>query len=190
MLNFLDLFLPKPLASPDRGRAFLWMIYHYLESSEPPNPFDIPHAHQVPGKAPYIRPLTQAEMMKENVDTPEELEWGKRMSAQRNVFLQKLVTSMESEKKTKPAAPHFVTGIYPFLILYDRVSHLFSQLLQPPILPPLEHAQADDSKSLQRKMVLSCIMCQAKTHLSLLVKVTLDAPTIAQNLPPSRLILQ
>lgn len=111
MLNFLDLFLPKPLASPDRGRAFLWMIYHYLESDEPPNPFDIPHAHQVPGKAPYIRPLTQAEMMKENVDTPEELEWGKRMSAQRNVFLQKLVTSMESEKKTKPAAPHFVPGI-------------------------------------------------------------------------------
>ncbi|KAE9410873.1 hypothetical protein BT96DRAFT_961574 [Gymnopus androsaceus JB14] len=110
-INFLDLFLPKPLASPDRGRAFLWMIYHYLESEAPPNPFDIPHAPQIPGKAPYIRPLTHAEMMKENVDTLEEIEWGKRMSAQRNLFLQKLVTSMESEKKTKPAAPHFVPTV-------------------------------------------------------------------------------
>ncbi|KIK71225.1 hypothetical protein GYMLUDRAFT_79342 [Collybiopsis luxurians FD-317 M1] len=107
-LNFLDLFLPKPLASPDRGRAFLWIIYHYLESDAPPNPFDIPHSRQVPGKAPFIRPLTHAEMMRENVDTPEEIEWGKKMSAQRNIFLQKLVTVIENEKKTKPAAPHFV----------------------------------------------------------------------------------
>ncbi|KAJ3762161.1 hypothetical protein EV360DRAFT_79584 [Lentinula raphanica] len=108
-VNFLDLFLPKALASPDRAKAFLWMIYHYLESDEPPNPFDAPNSRPIPGKAPYMRPLTHMELLRENVDTPEELEWGKRMSAQRNIFLQKLVTAMESEKKSKPAAPHFVT---------------------------------------------------------------------------------
>ncbi|KAF5382884.1 hypothetical protein D9757_006355 [Collybiopsis confluens] len=107
-INFLDLFLPKPLASPDRGRAFLWIIYHYLESDASPNPFDIPHSRQVPGKAPFIRPLTNSEMTRENVDTPEEIEWGKKMSAQRNSFLQKLVTIVENERKSKPAAPHFV----------------------------------------------------------------------------------
>ncbi|KAJ3737016.1 hypothetical protein DFJ43DRAFT_1048909 [Lentinula guzmanii] len=108
-VNFLDLFLPKALASSDRAKAFLWIIYHYLESDEPPNPFDAPNSHLTPGKAPYMRPLTRMEMSRENVDTSEELEWGKRMSAQRNSFLQKLVTAMESEKKSKPAAPHFVT---------------------------------------------------------------------------------
>ncbi|KAJ4486372.1 hypothetical protein J3R30DRAFT_3446227 [Lentinula aciculospora] len=109
-VNFLDLFLPKALASPDRAKAFLWVIYHYLESDEPPNPFDAPHTRPIPGKAPYMRPLTHMEMIRENVDTAEELEWGRRMSAQRNSFLQKLVTAMESEKKLKPAAPHFVTA--------------------------------------------------------------------------------
>jgi Ino eighty subunit 1 len=110
-LNFLDLFLPKPLDSKDRGRAFLWIIYHYLESDASPNPFDIPHSRQVPGKAPFIRPLTHAEMNRENVDTVDEIEWGKRMSAQRNFFLQKLVTVIENEKKSKPAAPHFVPAV-------------------------------------------------------------------------------
>ncbi|KAF9068015.1 hypothetical protein BDP27DRAFT_1295545 [Rhodocollybia butyracea] len=105
--NFLDIFLPKPLDSPDRGKAFLWIIYHYLEP-DGPNPFDDAHARQNPGKAPRIRALTLVEMRQENVDTREELDWGKKMSAQRNTFLKKLVTTTESEKKPKPAAPHFV----------------------------------------------------------------------------------
>ncbi|KAJ3809662.1 hypothetical protein F5876DRAFT_77539 [Lentinula aff. lateritia] len=109
-VNFLDLFLPKALASSDRAKAFLWVIYHYLESEQSPNPFDAPNTRPIPGKAPYMRPLTRAEMRRENVDTPEELEWGRKMSAQRNSFLQKLVSTMESEKKSKPAAPHFVTA--------------------------------------------------------------------------------
>lgn len=40
-------------------------------------------------------------MAEENVDTAEEIEWGKAMSAQRNIFLQRLVNSLENEKKGK-----------------------------------------------------------------------------------------
>ncbi|ESK98397.1 hypothetical protein Moror_147 [Moniliophthora roreri MCA 2997] len=106
--NFLDLFIPKALSSLDRARTFLWLIYHYLESPESPNPFDDNHSRSHPGKAPFLRPLSDAEMAKENVDTREEIEWGKRMSGQRNIFLHKLVSSLEDEKKSKAAAPHFV----------------------------------------------------------------------------------
>ena len=109
----MDLFLPsinKRLSSADRGQAFLWLMYHYLESSTGPNPFDDYYSAKHPGRIPNLRRLTVAQYESENVDTKEELEWGNIMSNQRNVFLQKLVSSTEMEKKTKTGAPHFVTG--------------------------------------------------------------------------------
>lgn len=58
-----------------------------------------------------MRRLTPAEYERENVDTPEEIQWGNMMSAQRNRFLQRLVTSIEVDRKAKAStAPHFVTG--------------------------------------------------------------------------------
>lgn len=107
-LNFLDLFLPNTgLASASRGRAFLWLLYHYLESNTGPNPFDDQYSARHPGKIPLLRKLTAAEHESENVDTQEEIEWGNNMSLQRNLFLQKLV--VEPDKKNKPHA-HYVTG--------------------------------------------------------------------------------
>ncbi|KIJ68233.1 hypothetical protein HYDPIDRAFT_24531 [Hydnomerulius pinastri MD-312] len=100
-LNFLDLFLPINISSADRARAFLWLIFHYLEGPDQPNPYDDDYSRENPGKVPWLRRLTDAEMAEENVDTPEELEWGKTMSAQRNIFLQRLVNSLENEKKAK-----------------------------------------------------------------------------------------
>ncbi len=66
--------------------------------------------------APYIRPLSAREAARENVDTEDEIIWGNMMSNQRNIFLHKLVSSMENDKKAKPAAPHFVPGQTTFLI--------------------------------------------------------------------------
>ncbi|KAF8845263.1 hypothetical protein BDN67DRAFT_961559 [Paxillus ammoniavirescens] len=100
-LNFLDLFLPINISSADRARAFLWLIFHYLEGPDQSNPYDDDYSRENPGKVPWLRRLTDAEMAEENVDTPEEIEWGKAMSAQRNVFLQRLVSSLENEKKAK-----------------------------------------------------------------------------------------
>ncbi|KAG1755081.1 uncharacterized protein EDB91DRAFT_1242285 [Suillus paluster] len=103
-VNFLDLFLPVNIASADRARAFLWLVFHYLEGPDQPNPYDDDYSRQNPGKVPWLRRLTDEEMAHENVDTPDEIEWGRAMSAQRNLFLQKLVNSIEKEKKTKAAA--------------------------------------------------------------------------------------
>lgn len=111
-LNFLDLFIPgKKFSSADRGRTFLWLLYHYLESSDGPNPFNDTYAQNHPGKAPVLRRLTESELRRENVDTPQEIEWGRMMSNQRNAFLQRLVSSIEYEKKAKAAAPHFISGL-------------------------------------------------------------------------------
>ncbi|KIK04272.1 hypothetical protein K443DRAFT_130901 [Laccaria amethystina LaAM-08-1] len=109
-LNFLDLFIPgKKFSSADRGRAFLWLLYYYLESSDGPNPFNDTYAQNHPGKAPVLRRLTESELRRENVDIPQEIEWGRMMSNQRNAFLQRLVSSIEYEKKAKAAAPHFIS---------------------------------------------------------------------------------
>ncbi|KAF9480046.1 hypothetical protein BDN70DRAFT_833438 [Pholiota conissans] len=110
-LNFLDLFLPRTwLSSTDRGRAFLWLVYHYLEKENPPNPFDDTHSTRYPGKVPSLRRLTPQQYQSENVDTPEEIQWGNMMSAHRNRFLQRLVTTIEVDRKARAStAPHFVT---------------------------------------------------------------------------------
>ncbi|KAF8898525.1 hypothetical protein BD779DRAFT_1687165 [Infundibulicybe gibba] len=106
-LNFLDLFLPGSLSSADRARAFLWHIFHYLETPELPNPFDDNYSRANRGKAPLLHHLSESEMRRENVDTKEEIDWGQAMSGQRNIFLHKLVSTMEYEKRNK-AAPQFV----------------------------------------------------------------------------------
>ncbi|KXN89841.1 Ino eighty subunit 1 [Leucoagaricus sp. SymC.cos] len=109
-LNFLDLFLPKKgLSSASRARVFLWLIYHYLEDSEGPNPWDDEYSRTNRPKAPKMHYMSEDEQNQENVDMPEEIEWGRKMTAQRNLFLQRLVASVEGEKKSKnTAAPHFI----------------------------------------------------------------------------------
>ncbi|KAG6842495.1 hypothetical protein C0991_000021 [Blastosporella zonata] len=95
-LNFLDLFLPNK------------------ESDAGPNPFADEYSHSYPGKAPWLRSMSEHQRKTENVDTNDEMMWGKRMSAQRNAFLQKLVNSLEDDKKTRlppPAVKGFVSGI-------------------------------------------------------------------------------
>jgi Ino eighty subunit 1 len=86
-------------------------MYHYLEGPTGPNPWDDDYSRANRPKVPAMRCLSDAEQSQEDVDTPEELEWGRRMTAQRNLFLQRLVASVENERKPKnPALPHFVSG--------------------------------------------------------------------------------
>ncbi|KIM48019.1 hypothetical protein M413DRAFT_22581 [Hebeloma cylindrosporum] len=111
-LNFLDLFLPNThISSASRGRAFLWLLFHYLETEHPPNPFDDQYSLRHPGRIPYLRPLTATEYSRENVDTAQEILWGNTMSGLRNLFLQKLVSTADHEKRSKTNTPHFVTAL-------------------------------------------------------------------------------
>ncbi|KLO10122.1 hypothetical protein SCHPADRAFT_907169 [Schizopora paradoxa] len=118
-LDFLDIFMPVNIPSPSRARAFLWLVYHYLEdpfssgthassssSSRPTadtNPFSDDYAREHPGMVPYLPMLRDDEMraLNENIDPPEEIEWGNQMCAQRTGFLQRLVNNTETEKKIK-----------------------------------------------------------------------------------------
>lgn len=107
-LNFLDLFLPRSLSSADRARAFLWLMYHYLEEPSAPSPFADSFSMANLGKAPLVRKISKAEKARENVDTREEIEWGQKMSGERHIFLQKLVSQTDMDKK--PRAPYFISG--------------------------------------------------------------------------------
>ena len=89
-LDFLDLFLPINVSSASRARAFLWLCYHYLESSTDNasslrNPFADPHVSH-PNKIPPLVTLTQEEMELENVDSEDEIAWGEKMLLQRKEF--------------------------------------------------------------------------------------------------------
>ncbi|GJE85975.1 hypothetical protein PsYK624_020550 [Phanerochaete sordida] len=86
-LDFLDFFSPVNLSSESRARAFLWLCYHYYEGTLP-NPFDYPKAHKTPGQIPPLEFLSPEEAALENVDSPEEKEWGEKMTAQRKVFME------------------------------------------------------------------------------------------------------
>ncbi|KAI0724393.1 hypothetical protein C8T65DRAFT_626341 [Cerioporus squamosus] len=104
-VEFLDLFLPINLSSASRARVFLWLMYHYLQGPDKPNPFDDDYSRANPPKVPRMRSLTREEQAQENVDPPDEVEWGKRMSALRSKFLKELVDEMEMEKRRKKNPP-------------------------------------------------------------------------------------
>lgn len=74
------------MTSESRARAFLWLCHHYYEATLP-NPFDDAHSRKKPGHVPALETLSSEEAALENVDTPEEKEWGEKMTAQRKVFM-------------------------------------------------------------------------------------------------------
>ncbi|PVG04594.1 hypothetical protein CPB86DRAFT_771281 [Serendipita vermifera] len=86
--EFTDLFLPTPIPSKARARALLWLLYRYIEDSKGPNPFQDASA-KTPKFCPPLPRMSMEEMDKENVDTLEELEYGRRMLQYRIEFLNK-----------------------------------------------------------------------------------------------------
>ncbi|CAL1696159.1 unnamed protein product [Somion occarium] len=93
--DLLDFFCPINISSESRGRAFLWLCYHYLEGPNP-NPFADEFALANPGKTPRLRILSAEETLLENVDPSSEKEWGERMTIQRREFV---------ANKDKPPVP-------------------------------------------------------------------------------------
>jgi Ino eighty subunit 1 len=79
-------------------------MFHYLEGPDKPNPYDDDYSRDNPGKVPWLHRINDADMQRENVDTPEEIQWGNMMSTQRDTFLQRLMSSIDAEKKAKPTA--------------------------------------------------------------------------------------
>jgi Ino eighty subunit 1 len=103
-VEFLDLFLPTNIASECRARAFLWLIFHYHEGQDIPNPFADAYSQKFPNKVPWLRRMTVEEQQLENRDTPEELVWGKKMGQQRSLFLQDLMYGPEDKRQPRVVA--------------------------------------------------------------------------------------
>lgn len=88
-------FLPHELLSDtrftteSRARAFLWLMYFYMETNGSleaarTNPFGAsPHDYLVP----ELAPATEAESSSENVDMPIELEYARKMADERTKYL-------------------------------------------------------------------------------------------------------
>jgi hypothetical protein len=118
--DFVDLFLPIEASSLSRARVFLWLCYHYLESSSLSNSdeddYDTPDTPDAvvegqnlgnnpfcdpnrPGKPPSLNMLTTEEASLENVDSEEEKAIADRLVKQRVVFLQ--MQSLKDSNKDK-----------------------------------------------------------------------------------------
>lgn len=100
-VEFVDLFLPINISSVARAKAFLWMIFHYHEGPHLANPFADEYALRHPQKVPWLQRLSQEEQRRENVDPPEEIEWGRKMAAQRSQFLQDLVAGVDVDRRQR-----------------------------------------------------------------------------------------
>lgn len=105
----MDIFLPVDVSSESRARAFLWLCYHYLESSaidlddykkdgSAGNPFCDPER---PGKAPSFVRLSPEEVALENVDTEAEKSMAEKLIADRKKFI--LVYSGKLKEKAQAA---------------------------------------------------------------------------------------
>ena len=90
--DFFDLIMRSTLSSKSRARAFLWLMWWYLESdfsreAALNNPFgpglDGEGTGGLPIKVPEFESLTEDQANEENVDTPEEMEYGETKRLER-----------------------------------------------------------------------------------------------------------
>ncbi|OAX80645.1 hypothetical protein ACJ72_05016 [Emergomyces africanus] len=108
--DFFDLVMRSSLSSRSRARAFLWLMWYYLESdfSEHDalnNPFGAGLVGEgtdgLPFKVPAFEPLTESEADAENVDTTEEIQYGEEKRRERKRILEEEDTSFRSGKRLK-----------------------------------------------------------------------------------------
>ena len=95
--DFFDLVIRSTLSSKSRAKAFLWLVWWYLESDfSRTDALDNPFGPGLPGDDPGSMPvkvpafdcLTEEQAAAENVDTEEEKAYGERMRLVRKRILE------------------------------------------------------------------------------------------------------
>ena len=108
--DFFDLVMRSTLSSKSRARAFLWLIWWYLESdfskgAALENPFGAGQTgdgvDELPVKVPPFEHLTESEAEAENVDTEEEKQYGEMKRLERKRILEDDETIGPPSKKRK-----------------------------------------------------------------------------------------
>ncbi|KAF2666055.1 hypothetical protein BT63DRAFT_481864 [Microthyrium microscopicum] len=108
--DFFDLVMKEQLSSKSRAKAFLWLMWWYLESDfslkdAENNPYGPGRRSRdasdedLPLKCPQFEFLTDEDALKENVDTEDELEFGKRKQQERSAIINGEVTPLFSGPK-------------------------------------------------------------------------------------------
>ncbi|KAL9015149.1 MAG: hypothetical protein Q9173_000229 [Seirophora scorigena] len=111
--DFFDLVMRGTLSSRSRAKAFLWLIWFYLESdfsaqSAEKNPFGRGQAGasgDIPFKVPPFEHLTEEQANAENVDTQSEKDYGEMKRLERKRILEDDETVGPPPKKAKRGAP-------------------------------------------------------------------------------------
>jgi Ino eighty subunit 1 len=85
--EFYDLFNKTSFSSKSRATAFLWLLWHYLETdgsaeAASRNPFGRPE-QDATVRIPKLQHITPEQEAAENEDPPEEVEYGLRMEQER-----------------------------------------------------------------------------------------------------------
>lgn len=88
--EFHDLIMNNNLSSESRGRAFLWLMWTYLETNLTreelqKNPFGPGQEHGT--KVPQFVVLTPEQLTHENVDPEAEIEFGNNMTRERKMYI-------------------------------------------------------------------------------------------------------
>jgi len=118
--DFFDLVMRSTLTSKSRARAFLWLIWFYLESDFSPsmalkNPFGpgrVGSDGGDPMKVPNFEHLTEEQALLENMDTEEEKTYGELKRQERIRILQEDETVGPPLKKAKKSMSPFDSKPY------------------------------------------------------------------------------
>ncbi|KAI5461273.1 hypothetical protein BGZ63DRAFT_355850 [Mariannaea sp. PMI_226] len=117
--EFHDLIMKTQYTSKSRATAFLWLMWFYLESDFTEegceeNPFGpgVDYGLDVANQGvPTLKEMTAEEQAKENVDTPEEIEFGKTKQKTRAKILEMDQAYLnERENKRGKIRPPFEDG--------------------------------------------------------------------------------
>lgn len=89
--EFYDILMTSEYSSISRSNVFLWLLWSYLETDLSPeslrkNPFGFGRGDGLK-TPPFIR-LTDEEMLKENIDTQDEKDFGSAMALERKNYLE------------------------------------------------------------------------------------------------------
>ncbi|KAL4927126.1 putative INO80 chromatin remodeling complex (Ies1) [Aspergillus undulatus] len=108
--DFFDLVMRSTLSSESRAKAFLWLMWWYLESDFSQeaalnNPFGPGQEGEgtggLPIKVPAFDILTEEQANEENVDTPSEIEYGEEKRLERKRILEEEEPTPRAPKRPK-----------------------------------------------------------------------------------------
>ncbi|KAH8803260.1 putative Ino eighty subunit 1 [Xylogone sp. PMI_703] len=147
--DFYDLIMRTSLSSKSRARAFLWLMWFYLESDfteegAEENPFGagVDYGTHVRNQGvPRLETLTEEQQALENVDTPEEIEYGQSKMRERKRIIEADQAAFQAEHGPPKRGPK------PKLHLPPEDGASSPAMIMPRIRPSKYESDLDSTRS-------------------------------------------